>query len=81
MTADEVDEAAMIAAMPMPEMPDCDLVIRTSGEQRISNFLLWQVAYAELLFPAILWPDFTGQDLIDLIVEYQQHERRFGAAR
>jgi len=81
MTADEVDEAAVGAAMPMPEMPDCDLVIRTSGEQRISNFLLWQVAYAELLFPEILWPDFTGQDLIDLVVDFQRRERRFGAAR
>lgn len=81
MSADDVNEAVLSSHLPLAEMPDCDMVIRTSGEHRISNFLLWQVAYAELLFPEILWPDFTGQHLIDLVVEYQHRERRFGAAR
>lgn len=76
----EIDERMVGEAMTIAGMPDCDLVIRTSGEHRISNFLLWQVAYAELAFPELLWPDFTGQDLIDLVVEYQRRDRRFGAA-
>ena len=61
-------------------MPDADLIIRTSGEQRISNFLLWQSAYAEYVFPEILWPDFRRQNLVDCIVEYQSRRRRFGRA-
>ena len=60
-------------------IPDPDLLIRTSGEQRISNFLLWQAAYAELVFPDILWPDFTKKDLAQAIDVYAQRERRFGA--
>lgn len=80
LSAEEVDEAAMEAALPTGDLPDCDLVIRTSGEQRTSNFLLWQAAYAELLFPDILWPDFTGQDLVDLVAAYQRRDRRFGGA-
>lgn len=59
-------------------MPDADLVIRTSGEQRISNFLLWQAAYAELYFTNVLWPDFRETDLHDAIISYQKRERRFG---
>ncbi|WP_116790609.1 isoprenyl transferase [Flavobacterium psychrotrophum] len=59
-------------------MPDADLVIRTSGEQRISNFLLWQAAYAELYFTDILWPDFREKDLHQAIFSYQKRERRFG---
>ncbi len=59
-------------------MPDPDLLIRTSGEQRISNFLLWQLAYAELYFPEVLWPDFTREHLYEAIFQYQQRERRFG---
>lgn len=77
---DSIDEKKVGEDLTVPGMPDCDVVIRTSGEQRISNFLLWQVAYAELMFPEVLWPDFTGQDLIDLVAEYQRRERRFGAA-
>lgn len=77
---DDVDERSLAAHMGLPDMPDCDLVIRTSGEQRISNFLLWQAAYAELAFPDVLWPDFTGQHLVAAITEYQQRDRRFGAA-
>ncbi len=59
-------------------VPDPDLMIRTSGEQRISNFLLWQVAYAEILFCDVLWPDFTAGDLLKAIVDYQRRERRYG---
>lgn len=59
-------------------MPDPELMIRTSGEQRISNFLLWQLAYAELYFTETLWPDFRKDDLYDAIIDYQQRERRFG---
>ncbi len=60
------------------DLPDVDLVIRTSGEQRISNFLLWQVAYAELYFTEVLWPDFREKDLHEAIISYQKRERRFG---
>ncbi len=59
-------------------MPDVDLMIRTSGESRISNFLLWQIAYAELFFLEILWPDFRKTDLFNAILDYQNRERRFG---
>lgn len=59
-------------------LPDVDLMIRTSGEQRISNFLLWQMAYAELYFTEILWPDFRKENLFDAIIDYQNRERRFG---
>ena len=59
-------------------MPDPDLVIRTSGEQRISNFLLWQIAYAEIFVTDRLWPDFRGLHLLEAIADYQQRERRFG---
>ena len=60
-------------------MPDVDFVLRTSGEQRISNFLLFQSAYAELIFIDTLWPDVRREDLFDAIVEYQKRSRRFGA--
>ena len=59
-------------------LPDVDLMIRTSGEQRISNFLLWQMAYAELYFTDVLWPDFRQEHFYDAIIEYQNRERRFG---
>ena len=78
-TPGEVDGDLIAAHLAIPGMPDADLIIRTSGEQRISNFLLWQSAYAEYVFPEILWPDFTGQDLADCIVEYQARGRRFGS--
>jgi undecaprenyl diphosphate synthase len=58
--------------------PDPELLIRTSGEKRISNFLLWQLAYTELYFTDILWPDFTKEDFYTAIVDFQQRERRFG---
>ena len=60
------------------DLPDVDLLIRTSGEKRISNFLLWQIAYAELYFTDVYWPDFSEEDLEKAIVEYQNRERRFG---
>ena len=60
-------------------MPDPDLVIRTSGEQRISNFLLWQSAYSELIFIDKLWPDFDKEDLAEALREYQRRDRRYGA--
>jgi undecaprenyl diphosphate synthase len=59
-------------------IPDPDLLIRTSGEHRLSNFLLWQLAYSELYFTKTLWPDFRKENLYDAIIDYQQRERRFG---
>ena len=77
---DEIDEATFAKALYVPDMPDVDLIIRSSGEHRLSNFLLWQSAYAELYFPGILWPDFDRHALVDAVVEYQARERRFGGA-
>jgi undecaprenyl diphosphate synthase len=62
-----------------PDMPDPDLVIRTSGEYRISNYLIYQIAYSELVFTPVLWPDFRRKDLFEAICEYQKRDRRFGA--
>jgi undecaprenyl diphosphate synthase len=62
-----------------PDMPDPDLLVRTSGEFRISNYLLWELAYAELVFTDVLWPDFRREHLFEAIAEYQRRERRFGA--
>ena len=59
-------------------MPPVDLLIRTSGEARISNFLLWQIAYAELYFTNVLWPDFRKENLFEAIIDYQNRERRYG---
>ena len=75
---DDVDEAALAACLYEPEMPDPDLVIRTSGERRISNFLLWQSAYAEYVFTDTLWPDFGPEELRTAIEEYASRRRRFG---
>ena len=76
----DIDGDLVAAHLAVPGMPDADLIIRTSGEQRISNFLLWQYAYAEYVFPEILWPDFRRQNLVDCIVDYQTRTRRFGRA-
>lgn len=76
----DIDEAAFRRALYIPDMPDVDLVIRSSGEHRLSNFLLWQSAYAEFYFPGILWPDFDRHALVDAVVDYQSRDRRFGAA-
>lgn len=77
---DAIDEADLSSRFYLPDMPDVDLVIRSSGEHRLSNFLLWQSAYAEFYFPGILWPDFDRHALVDAVVEYQARERRFGGA-
>jgi undecaprenyl diphosphate synthase len=73
-----VDEDALALRLYTAGIPDPDLLIRTSGEMRVSNFLLWQIAYAELFLTPVLWPDFTRQDLFEAIVSYQGRERRFG---
>jgi undecaprenyl diphosphate synthase len=75
---DALDEPDISHALYTGHMPDPDLVIRTSGEQRISNFLLWQIAYSEFLVTDRLWPDFRGIHLLEAIADYQQRERRFG---
>ena len=76
--ASEVDDAALASRLRAPDMPDPDLLIRTSGEYRISNFLLWQLAYTELIFVDRLWPDFGADDLRDALDAYAQRARRFG---
>jgi undecaprenyl diphosphate synthase len=76
--ANKVDEKAIRSRLYYPDQPDPDLVIRTSGETRISNFLLWQLAYSELVFPDVLWPDFRREHLFDAVREYQQRQRRYG---
>jgi undecaprenyl diphosphate synthase len=76
--ADAVDEQLFAAHLPFPDTPDVDLVIRTSGEQRISNFMLWQVAYAEWIFPPVLWPDFRAPHFLECLHTYRQRRRRFG---
>lgn len=73
-----IDQSVINKHLYTHNLPDVDLLIRTSGEQRISNFLLWQIAYAELYFTPVLWPDFTEQHLSEAIIEYQKRERRFG---
>jgi undecaprenyl diphosphate synthase len=75
-----IDEARFAAHLFTADLPDPDLIIRTSGEQRISNFLLWQCAYSELVFIDRLWPDFAKADLADAIREFHGRERRFGAS-
>jgi len=73
-----IDEKAIRERLYHPEIPDPDLMVRTSGEFRTSNFLLWEMAYSELVFTDVLWPDFRREDLYAAIVEYQQRDRRFG---
>ncbi len=75
---EKIDERTIARHLYDPEMPDPDLLIRTSGEERISNFLLWQIAYSELVFSDALWPDFGRGPLIEAIAEYQARDRRFG---
>jgi len=77
-TAESIDEAAISAHLYTAGIPDPDLLIRTSGEMRVSNFLLWQIAYAELYVTDTLWPDFTRADLLRAILDYQKRDRRFG---
>lgn len=75
---DDINEELFAEHLTTKGMPDPELMIRTSGEVRISNFLLWQLAYAELYFLEKLWPDFRGEDLVQAILDYQNRERRFG---
>jgi undecaprenyl diphosphate synthase len=77
-SVDKIDDSVINEHLYTHNLPDVDLLIRTSGEHRISNFLLWQIAYAELYFTDILWPDFKESDLYEAILSYQKRERRFG---
>jgi undecaprenyl diphosphate synthase len=74
-----IDEKALARHLYLPDVPDPDLLVRTSGEYRLSNYLLWQLAYAELYFTDTLWPDFRREHLFEAIAAYQKRERRFGA--
>ncbi len=75
---DQIDEDAIARCLFTRDIPDPDLVIRTSGEYRLSNFLIWQAAYAELFFTPVLWPDFGPEDLTAAVLDYSRRERRFG---
>jgi undecaprenyl diphosphate synthase len=75
---DSIDESIINQHLYTQNLPEVDFLIRTSGEHRISNFLLWQIAYAELYFTDVLWPDFKEEDLYEAIISYQKRERRFG---
>lgn len=75
---EQIDEALISNSLATANMPDPDLLIRTSGEERISNYLLWQIAYSELYFTKKYWPDFGKEDLYEAIIDYQSRERRFG---
>ena len=79
--ADKITEKRVRDHLYAPDMPDPDLVVRTSGEFRLSNFMLWELAYSELVFTDVLWPDFRREHLFDAIREYQSRERRFGGVR
>ena len=76
--ANKVNERAIASRMYFPDMPDPDLVVRTSGEYRISNFLLWELAYSELMFSDLLWPDFRSANLYEAVIEYHRRTRRYG---
>lgn len=78
LSPDVIDTALFSSRLYTAGMPDCDVVIRPSGEMRLSNFLLWQAAYAEFIFLDILWPDFTEQDFVNSLLEYAKRTRRFG---
>ena len=77
--ADQLDETVFSSLLYTAGQPDPDLLIRTSGEMRVSNFLLWQIAYAEIWVTDALWPDFRTRDLLEAIVDYQKRDRRYGA--
>lgn len=80
-SCDDIDEKLLSSYLDTSDIPDPDLLIRTSGEQRLSNFMLWQMAYTEFYFTDILWPDFTKKDLADAIEYYGQRDRRFGGRK
>ena len=75
---DDISEETVADNLTTAGMPDPDLLIRTGGEHRVSNYLLWQIAYSELYFTPILWPDFSDEDYIDALIDYQNRERRYG---
>ena len=75
---DQITEQDFSNNLTTAGMPDPDLLIRTGGEERISNYLLWQIAYSELYFTPVLWPDFTNEEYVDAILDFQNRERRFG---
>ena len=75
---EQINEGLIAKHLYLPELPDPDLLIRTSGEQRLSNFLLWQISYCELYVTPTLWPDFTKHELLEAVTAYQHRERRFG---
>src|SRR5690606_15922682 len=75
---DDIDEEWLSGAMYTAGIPDPDLLIRTGGEARVSNFLLWQLAYAEIWFTPVCWPDFRRRHLLEAVVDFQQRERKFG---
>ncbi|HPW18553.1 MAG TPA: polyprenyl diphosphate synthase [Candidatus Aminicenantes bacterium] len=77
----KLDEAAFAARLSTAGLPDPDLLVRTSGEMRVSNFLLWQLAYAEIYVTPVLWPDFRRRHLLEAVIEFQKRERRFGDVR
>ena len=77
--SESVSEDSISKMFDQPELPDADLIIRTGGEQRLSNFLMWQSAYAELIFSDILWPDYDKKAFYEDIVRFQHRNRRFGA--
>jgi len=81
LTPDQIDEAAIEARLSTAGLPPPDLMIRTGGEMRISNFLLWECAYAEFLFSDVMWPDFGADDLSAAIESFQSRERRYGGLR
>ena len=81
LTPDAIDERRIAAALDTAEYPDPDLIVRTSGECRLSNFLLWQASYAELYFPQVLWPDFTEEEFDRAMEEYARRDRRFGLVK
>jgi undecaprenyl diphosphate synthase len=78
MSGESIDEPALARRLYLPDVPDPDLIIRTGGETRLSNFLLWQAAYSELYFTPVLWPDFGPNDVDDALAEYGRRQRRFG---
>ncbi len=78
LTADQIDDKKFSNSLTTVGIPDPELLIRTSGEHRVSNFLLWQIAYAEFYFTDVLWPDFKKEDLFKAVIDYQSRERRFG---
>jgi undecaprenyl diphosphate synthase len=79
LAAEDIDEAAINSRVYAPDVPPLDMIVRTSGEQRLSNFMLWRSSYAELYFIEKLWPEMTSEDVADIINEYNRRMRRFGA--